>query len=235
MTGKRLFDHQVTTAALSPEEVHRRIDAGEFVCPMPRYWASFQLRLDKKLPKEVKIPNALILGAWACSNYAKNERLREHLSIAKENSLLDDALRMLSRIPEEEWLTSSGNLSSNEPHAWEIEEQNLLAAAKGWYFRSVEDDDQIQSKFEFDLDSFMFAGVHNGNIFFVTESGRVFDKLQYPDDQTAAEKLRKNGFIPCEEEEKLVSIYFRPDVIIPTIIDKNSRNPVYSAGEIWED
>ena len=109
-------------------ELYRKIKTGEFVHPLKATdWNRFFQLIKSKLPNGVDIANPLILGGAGANNYKKNQRLQEHLRIAEEHGFLELALGILSRIPEDKWVMSEGNLDPNEPSYWELEEKHINA------------------------------------------------------------------------------------------------------------
>jgi hypothetical protein len=103
---------------LSKEEILEGIESGILV--YPSQWHELFMLIKSKIPETIEIPNPLILGGSGASNYDKNQRLKDHLNIAKKYSVLDDALDFLSKLPDGEWIRSKNGLDPNELSYWEI-------------------------------------------------------------------------------------------------------------------
>ncbi|MDA8942315.1 hypothetical protein N9I04_00085 [Alphaproteobacteria bacterium] len=202
--------------------LYEQIKKGELVHPLRATdWNRFFQLIKSKLPNGVDIPNPLILGGAGASNYSKNQRLQEHLRIAEEHGLLQLALTMLSKIPEDKWVTSGGNLDPNEPSYWELEEQHQREIHSKWFFKPIE---MLQTNLA------TIDENQEGKILFVVETGWVFDELCYPDNETAERKLRLNGFKRCDEDPVFETLSFIPDTL-----HEGARNPVYSSGKHWRE
>lgn len=172
------------------ERLYEKIAKGELVHPFKATdWNGFFQLIKSKLPNSVEIPNPLILGGAGASDYSKNQRLQEQLRIAEEHGLLELALGVLSRIPEDEWVTSTRDLDPNEPSYWELEEQHQTEIHSKWFFKPIE---MLQTNLA------TIDKKKDGRILFVAETGWIFDELSYPDNETAERKLRLNGFKRCD-------------------------------------
>jgi hypothetical protein len=199
-----------------------KIKTGEFVYPSQATdWNRFFQLIKSKLPNSVDIPNPLILGGAGASNYSKNQRLQEHLRIAEEHGLLELALGMLSRIPEDKWVTSTGDLDPNEPSYWELEKQHQREIHSKWFFKPIE---MLQTNLA------TIDENQEGRILFVVETGWIFDALSYLDNETAEKKLRLNGFKRCDDDPVFEKLSFIPDTL-----HEGTRNPVYSSGKHWRE
>ena len=199
-----------------------KIKTGEFVYPSQATdWNRFFQLIKSKLPNGVDIPDPLILGGAGASNYNKNQRLQEHLRIAEEHGLLELALTTLSKIPEDKWVTSSGNLDPDEPSYWELEEQHQREIHSKWFFKPIE---MLQTNLA------TIDENQEGRILFVVETGWIFDELSYLDNETAERKLRLNGFKKCDEDPAFSKLSFIPDAL-----HEGTRNPVYSSGKYWRE
>lgn len=110
----------VISTPLSKKELVRDIDSGKLVHPKGKRWHDFFKFLESKLPKTVNIPVPLILSGSGANDFTKNERLKEHLGVAEDNGLLDEALDFLCGLSESEWERSEGNLDPNEPDYWDL-------------------------------------------------------------------------------------------------------------------
>ena len=202
------------------ERLYKKIKKGELVHPFKATdWNRFFQLIKSKLPKGVDIPNPLILGGAGASDYSKNQRLQEHLRIAEEYGVLELALGMLSRIPEDEWVTSTGDLDPNEPSYWELEEQHQTEIHSKWFFKPIE---MLQTNLA------TIDKNQDGRILFVAETGWIFDELSYLDNETAEKKLRLNGFKRCDEDPIFETLSFIPDTL-----HEGTPNPVYSSGKYW--
>ena len=203
------------------ERLYEKIKKGELVHPFKATdWNRFFQLIKSKLKNGVDIPNPLILGGAGASDYSKNQRLQEQLRIAEKHGLLELALTMLSRIPEDKWVTSSGNLDPNEPSYWELEEQHLKELQSKWFFKPVEN---MQINFA------TFDEAKSGRILFASETGCVFDEIEYSDNEVAEQKLRLNGFKRCDEDEKFVELFS-----VPETLEKHTEKPIYSSGKFWK-
>ncbi len=102
---------------LSFEDIRNNIQSGIYVYPKTR-WHDFFVFVKSKLPDNVEIPNPLILAGSGANKFSKNERLKEHLKVAEDNNLINEALDFLSKLPDSEWEKSDGNLDPNEPDSF---------------------------------------------------------------------------------------------------------------------
>ena len=100
----------------------KQIDSGVLVHPQNDRWHDLFKLLKSKLSDDIEVPNPLILGGSGANDFSKNQRLKEHLKIAEENNLIDEALGFLSKIPESQWVKSDGNLDPNELDYWQLDE-----------------------------------------------------------------------------------------------------------------
>ena len=205
-------------------DLYQRIITGELVYPSKAIdWnRCFQL-IKSKLPSDVDIPNPLILGGAGASDYNKNQRLQEHLRVAKEHGLLELALGVLSQIPEDKWVTSGGNLNPNEPSYWELEEQHIKELQSKWFFKPVEN---MQINFA------KIDEAKSGRILFASETGWIFDEIEYSDNKIAEQKLRLNGFKRCDEDANFQKLFSIPDPVSKSLLDPSDR--VYSSGKFWK-
>ena len=204
------------------EQLLKRITSGELVYPSQATdWNRFFKLIKSKLPNDADIPNPLILGGAGASDYKKNQRLKDHLRIAEEHGLLELALSLLSRIPENKWVTSNGDLNPNELSYWELEEQYQREIQSKWFFKPVA---MLQTNLA------TIDENQAGRILFVAETGWIFDELRFTDNQTAERKLRLNGFKRCDEDPAFTKLS-----VIPDTLNKGTRNPVYSSGKHWRE
>lgn len=205
-------------------ELYQKIKTGEFVHPLKATdWNRFFQLIKSKLPNRVDIPNPLILGGAGASDYSKNQRLQEHLCIAKEHGLLELALGVLSRIPEDKWVTSTGDLNPNEPSYWELEEQHTKELQSKWFFKPVEN---MQINFA------TIDEAKSGRILFASETGWIFDEIEYSDNKIAEQKLRLNGFKRCDEDANFQKLFSIPDPVSKSLLDPSDR--MYSSGKFWK-
>ena len=100
------------------DKILKDIENGILVYPYK--WHDFCVFLKSKIPKDQEVPVPLILGGSGASSYEKNQRLIEHINIARKNDVLDVCLNFLLKLPEEEWGKSDGNLDPNEMSYWDI-------------------------------------------------------------------------------------------------------------------
>ena len=105
---------------LSKERLVHDIGSGKLVSPQGGKWHDFFKFLKSKLPDNEGIPNPLILGGSGANDFTKNERLKEHLKVAEDNGVLDEALDFLCGLSESDWEISDGNLDPNEPDYWDL-------------------------------------------------------------------------------------------------------------------
>ena len=104
-----------------------------------------------------------------------------------------------------------------------IEEEDKRELLSKWFFKSVLN---MQTNFA------TFDHAQEGRILFVGETGFIFDELKYPNNQIAEQKLRKNGFKRCDEDEIFDNHFSVPESIIS---NERSIKPVYSSGKYWID
>ncbi|XDZ70293.1 hypothetical protein AB8879_09980 [Alphaproteobacteria bacterium LSUCC0744] len=201
-----------------------RIKSGEFVYPQSKVWHTLFRLIKHNVPKDTDVPNPLILGGSGANDYSKNQRLQEHLRIAKEHDLLNSALGLLCEVPEENWVVSNGNLDPNEPTYWELEEQYQNELQSKWFFKPKENDEVNLATID---------ETKPGRIMFSNENGWVFDVIEYPDDKTAEQKLRLNGFKRCNEEKNFRALYSIPDNLLEVLPDGNDG--LYSSGKHWRE
>ena len=210
----------------SNEEIMEQIESGVLVHPQNDRWHDFFKFLKSKISNDVDVPNPLILGGSGANDFSKNQRLKEHLTVAEQNGLLAAALEFLSKIPESQWKKSSGNLDPNELDYWQLDELHRKETEEKWFFKTVENMQVNLATMDTDK---------AGRILFVTETGWVFDEITCLDSETAEKKLRQNGFKRCDEDEKFSELFNIPDITIPETLDKELGNPIYSSGKFWRD
>ncbi|MGH7964663.1 MAG: hypothetical protein ACRERD_23100 [Candidatus Binatia bacterium] len=81
--------------------------------PTGRYWHTFwELLQTMKKPDSKKVPVPLILAASGESNGSKLRRLSAQLEWALENGCLDEAIKYLQAMPNDQW--NSGPLEQWE-------------------------------------------------------------------------------------------------------------------------
>jgi hypothetical protein len=200
-----------------------RIESGELVYPQ-KVWINLFRLIKGNVPKDTDVPNPLILGGSGANKYSKSQRLQEHIQLAREHGLLDEALSLLCEVPEEEWVVSNGNLDPNEPTYWELEEQYQSELQSKWFFKPKENDEVNLATID---------ETKPGRIMFSNEDGRVFDVIEYSDDKTAEQKLRLNGFKRCNEEKNFRELYSIPDNLSKVLPDGNDG--LYSSGKHWRE
>jgi hypothetical protein len=105
---------------LSKERLVHDMGSGKLVSPQGKKWHDFFKFLKSKLPDNEGIPNPLILGGSGANAFTKNERLKEHLKVAEDNGVLDEALDFLCGLSKSAWEMSDGNLDPNEPDYWDL-------------------------------------------------------------------------------------------------------------------
>ena len=71
--------------------------------PAGIHWHRFYQRITRNIPKDEWPPNPLILGGSIASDAHKLERLEVHLKWAAQCDRLDEAIRLLDRIPKKDW------------------------------------------------------------------------------------------------------------------------------------
>ena len=64
---------------------------------------------------------------------------------------------------------------------------------------------------------------------FASETGWVFDEIEYSDNEVAEQKLRLNGFKRCDEDEKFIELFS-----VPETLEKHTEKPIYSSGKFWK-
>jgi len=201
-----------------------RIESGELVYPRTKAWHSLFRLIKHNVPKDTDVPNPLILGGSGANDYSKNQRLQEHLRIAKEHGLLNSALGLLSEVSDEKWAVSNGKLDPNEPTYWELEEQYQNELQSKWFFKPKENDEAHLA---------IIDETKPGRIMFSNDDGWIFDVIEYPDEATAEQKLRLNGFKRCNEEKNFRSLYSIPDSLSKVLPDGNDG--FYSSRKNWAD
>lgn len=174
------------------------------------------------MPEGASIPYPLILGGDSANDYNKNQRLQEQLKVADEYGRLNSALIFLSKLPEEKWVISDGKLYPNDPTCWDLEEEYLDELYSKWFFKPVENMQIIFAKFD---------ETKNGRILFVSETGWIFDEIEYSDDQVAGRKLHLNGFKRCDKDNEFRKLFTIPDLHPKGEYDPSER--IYSSGKYW--
>ena len=97
------YTRTMTNLTPSQEELLASIEAGRIICPNPQFLGKFFKILKRRLPDDVEISSPLILGGWAGSNdFEKNQRFRDHLGIARDNDVLDDVMKYLGTLSEDD-------------------------------------------------------------------------------------------------------------------------------------
>ena len=89
----------------------QKIKDGNYAYPESTEWGNLYVMLTENLGRD-DIPLPLILGGAIASDFDKNQRLIEQISIAEENELIDQAITILLRVPEDHWVKSKGNLDN---------------------------------------------------------------------------------------------------------------------------
>ena len=87
----------------------QKIKDGIYAYPESREWDNLYVMLSENLERD-DIPLPLILGGSIASDFDKNKRLIEPIIIAEENGLVEEAIKILSGVPEDHWVKSNGNL-----------------------------------------------------------------------------------------------------------------------------
>ncbi len=90
-------------------DVIQKIKDGIYAYPESIEWGNLYKMLYENLGRD-DIPLSLILGGSIASDFDKNKRLIEQIIIAEENGLVEEAIKILSRVPEDHWVKSNGNL-----------------------------------------------------------------------------------------------------------------------------
>lgn len=101
-------------------EIMEQIESGVLVHPQNDRWHDLFKLLKSKLPDDVDVPNPLILVGSGANDFSKNQRLKEHLKVATDNGMLDEALAFLCGLSEGEWERSEGNLDPNKPDYYDL-------------------------------------------------------------------------------------------------------------------
>ena len=89
----------------------QKIKDGIYAYPESREWGNLYVMLSENLERD-DIPLPLILGGSIASDFDKNKRLIEQINIAEENGLVEEAIMILSRVQEDHWVKSNGNLDT---------------------------------------------------------------------------------------------------------------------------
>ena len=118
----RVWGEGVVPIRPSIDEIMEQIESGVLVYPQNDRWHDFFKFLKSKIPNDIDVPNPLILGGSGANDFSKNQRLKEQLTVAEQNGLLADAIELLSKIPESQWVKSDGNLHPNELDYWQLDE-----------------------------------------------------------------------------------------------------------------
>jgi len=171
-----------------------KIEKGIYVCPKPIKWNSFALWLEAETG-DSDYPVPLLLTGWHFSNsYFKNQRLKEQIDFAKKYNLEPDALDYLNAIPEEDWLTSNGNLNPDvvtPAVQWELDWSD---AKKAVYQEAKPIIDQFEE---------MLGDRDDDLIYELFQEAGVYDRL----DIGEAKILINASSIPEEQSRLLCELY----------------------------